>query len=96
MMKMEKIFHKISCRELSGFKPEINSYIKLYHLTGMDLNDTCIFFEDTIENLVQSKRFQWVTVLIGDYNENIKERYKQIDYVFPNVNIALDYFLGIK
>jgi HAD superfamily hydrolase (TIGR01509 family) len=95
-MKMERIFHKISCRELTGFKPDINSYIKLYHLTGINLNETCIFFEDTIENLVQSKRFKWVTVLIGNYDDTIKDRYEQIDYVFRNINLALDYFLGIK
>ena len=91
---MEKIFNKILCRELTGFKPDINSYIKLYHLANVPLNEDCIFFEDTIDNLVQAKRFHWTTVLIGDFPEEVKNRYEEIDYLFPTILHALNYFLS--
>ena len=94
IMKMEKIFNKILCRELTGFKPDINSYIKLYHLANVPLNEDCIFFEDTIDNLVQAKRFHWTTVLIGDFPEDVKNRYEEIDYLFPTIIHALNYFLS--
>lgn len=92
IMRLEKIFNKVLCRELTGFKPDINSYIKLYHLANVPLDEECIFFEDTIDNLVQAKRFNWTTVLIGNFQNNIKERYSEIDYVFPNIIQALNYF----
>tara|TARA_Y200000002_G_C22396515_1_gene543766 strand:- start:92 stop:547 length:456 start_codon:yes stop_codon:yes gene_type:complete len=92
IMRLEKIFNKVLCRELTGFKPDINSYIKLYHLANVPLNEKCIFFEDTIDNLVQAKRFNWTTVLIGNFQNNIRERYSEIDYVFPNIIQALNYF----
>ena len=34
IMKLEGIFHKVLCRELTGFKPDINSYINPYELPG--------------------------------------------------------------
>tara|TARA_B110000261_G_C13034452_1_gene337659 strand:+ start:105 stop:569 length:465 start_codon:yes stop_codon:yes gene_type:complete len=93
IMKLERIFHKVLCRELTGFKPDVNSYIKLYHYANVGVNEKCIFFEDTIDNLVEAKRFNWTTVLIGNFHNNIKEKYKEIDYVFENINLALDFFL---
>jgi FMN phosphatase YigB (HAD superfamily) len=96
IMKLEGIFHKVLCREITGFKPDINAYIKLYHQANINIKEPCIFFEDTIDNLVQSKRFNWTTVLIGDFNEDIKKRYPQIDYIFENINSALDFFLTPK
>ena len=93
IMNLEGIFHKVLCRELTGFKPEVNSYIKLYHYANIGIDEPCIFFEDTVENLVEAKRFKWKTVLIGDFNKDILDRYPQIDFLFPNINTALDFFL---
>ena len=93
IMKLERLFNKVLCRELTGFKPDFNSYIKLYHLANIGINEQCIFFEDTIDNLIEAKRFNWITVLIGDYDNNIKKRYPQIDFIFTNIHFALDYFL---
>ena len=53
IMKLEGLFNKVLCRELTGFKPNVNSYIKLYHYANINIDDTCYFFEDTIENLVE-------------------------------------------
>ena len=96
LMKLEGIFHKVLCREITGFKPDITSYIKLYHQANISIKEPCIFFEDTIENLIQSKRFNWTTVLIGNYKEDIKQRHPQIDYIFADINLALDFFLDVK
>ena len=60
--------------------------------SNINIDDTCYFFEDTIENLVEAKRFNWITILIGNYTEDIKIRYPQIDFIFPNIQVALDYF----
>ena len=92
IMKLEGLFNKVLCRELTGFKPNVNSYIKLYHYANINIDDTCYFFEDTIENLVEAKRFNWITILIGNYTEDIKIMYPQIDFIFPNIQVALDYF----
>ena len=91
IMKLQGLFNKVLCRELTGFKPNVNSYIKLYHYANINIDDKCYFFEDTIENLVEAKRFNWITILIGNYTEDIKIRYPQIDLIFPNIQVALDY-----
>ena len=51
-MKLENVFHKISCRELTGFKPNINSYMRLFKIANLNFNEKTYFFEDTIENLL--------------------------------------------
>ena len=92
-MKMEKIFHKICCREVTGFKPYLNSYVKLYHEAKIGLNDKCYFFEDTPVNLVQAKKFNWITILISRDNPKfLKIKYPEIDYIFPDIIEAINYF----
>ena len=94
-MKLERVFHKVSCRELHGMKPHFYSYVSLYKIANMNKKDRCIFFDDLIENLVGAKNFGWITVLI---NPNTKEKdylqNKNIDFYFPNINEALDFFLS--
>ena len=52
------------------------------------------FFDDLIVNLETAKNFGWITILINptlskkDYINN-----DNIDFYFPNINQALDYFL---
>lgn len=93
-MKLEKIFHKVSCRELHGLKPHYFSYISLYRIANIQKEDKCFFFDDLIENLVAAKNFGWFTILINP-NLNKKDyiNNKNIDFYFPNINEALDYFL---
>ena len=96
IMKLEKVFHKISCRELSGLKPLINSYLNLYKICNIKRSDSNIFFEDTIENLIQAKKFGWTTVLISDNLLELQEAESidEIDFSFPNIISALIYFNG--
>jgi len=93
IMEMNGLFHKICCREITGMKPYLNSYVSLYHQSKIGLNDTCYFFEDTPINLVQAKKFNWVTILISDESSlNIKKKYPEIDYIFPDIIDAINYF----
>lgn len=96
ILKLEKVFHKISCRELSGLKPSIDSFLHLYKLCNIKRSDSNIFFEDTIENLIQAKRFGWTTVLISDNLLELQnaESINEIDFSFPNIISALIYFNG--
>ena len=89
LLNLKYVFHKVLCRELTGYKPSINSYIKAYHLTGMKQDEKTFFFEDTVVNLEMAKKFNWITVLINP-NSHIHE---DIDFWFPNIYIALNYFL---
>lgn len=98
-MNLEGIFHKVSCRELSGFKPDINSYLRLNKIANLNFQDTNIFFEDTIENLIMAKNIGWITVFISpnfNIRNNVKRNFKKIDYVFSNIIEATDYFLNLQ
>jgi hypothetical protein len=48
-----------------------------------------VFFEDTVENLVTSKSYNWITVLISPRKNLLPE----VDFTFPNCNVALNFFL---
>ena len=75
------------------FKPYLNSYVKLYHEAKIGLNDKCYFFEDTPINLVQAKKFNWITILISRDNPKfLKIKYPEIDYIFPDIIEAINYF----
>ena len=76
---------KIEINRQYFFNLNVNIYV---------LFSKCIFFEDTIDNLVQAKRFHWTTVLIGNFPNDIKNRYEEIDYVFSTVIQALNFFLS--
>lgn len=94
ILKLEKIFHKVSCRELHGLKPHFFSYISLYRIANIQKEDKCFFFDDLIENLVAAKNFGWFTILINPtLNEKDYINNQNIDFYFPNINEALDYFL---
>ena len=86
------VFHKILCRELTGLKPSINSYIKAYHYSGMKQDEKTIFFEDTVINLEMAKKFNWITVLIKKNPSEIEMGNKKVDFHFKNITEALKYF----
>lgn len=95
-MKLEKIFNKISCRELSGFKPDINSYMRLFRIANIKFEEKTFFFEDTIENLLMAKNLGWITVFISpnkNIRNNVKRTFPKIDYVFSNIIEATNHFL---
>jgi FMN phosphatase YigB (HAD superfamily) len=92
LLNLKKVFHKVLCRELTGFKPSVNSYILAYHYTGMNQNEKTIFFEDTVVNLEMSKKFGWITVLIKKNPSDYEKFNKRVDYHFNNITEAFNYF----
>ena len=91
-LNLTRVFHKILCRELTGLKPAVNSYIKAYHFTGMKQDEKTIFFEDTVVNLEMAKKFNWITVLIKRDPSQYELNNKRVDYHFTNITDALKYF----
>ena len=92
LLGLVSVFHKILCRELTGLKPAINSYIKAYHYSGMKQDEKTIFFEDTVINLEMAKKFNWITVLIKKNPSEIEISNKKVDFHFKNITEALKYF----
>ena len=93
LLNLRKTFHKVLCRELTGFKPSINSYIKAYHFSGMKQGEKTFFFEDTVVNLEMAKKFNWTTILIKRNPTQYEKNCKRVDYIFPDINTALLFFL---
>lgn len=84
-------FKNITSRDkIKTLKPEHESYIRFMKLNKITLNDKCIFFDDLPDNLINAKNFNWITVLIN------KKRYvhESIDFWFPNIHIALNFFVS--
>lgn len=96
ILNLRRVFHKVLCRELTGFKPSINSYIKAYHYTGMKQDEKTYFFEDTVVNLEMAKKFNWITVLIKRHPTQYEKKCKRVDYIFPDIDTALKFFLNKK
>ena len=84
-------FEKIIARDtIKDLKPNFSSFKKFIALTNINAKDKCVFFEDSVNNLIQAKNFGWITVLIT--KENIIN--ENIDFQFPNIHVALNYFLS--
>jgi len=91
-MGIINVFNSIIHRDINGYlKPNINSYLRTRLLFNIKYNDKCIFFEDTLSNLIQAKRFGWITVYINPNAIN----HPLIDYSFTDIHIALNYFINI-
>ena len=74
---------------LNALKPGIESFDRLIQTVGITPRDKVVFFEDTIENLITSKGYNWITVLISPRKNLLPE----VDFFFPNCNVALNFFL---
>ena len=84
-------FEKIIARDtINDLKPNFSSFKKFIALANIKSKDKCVFFEDSITNLIQAKNFGWTTVLIT--KENVIN--ENIDFQFPNIHVALNYFLS--
>ena len=92
ILNLKKVFHKVLCRELTGLKPAVNSYILAYHFSGMNQSEKTVFFEDTVINLEMSKKFGWITVLIKENPSDYEKYNKRVDFHFKNITEALNYF----
>ena len=74
-------------------KPHIKSFNFvqkniLFQDYNTDLNNTFIFFEDTLENLRMAKNLGWFTIWINPHY-NRGKLYDFVDYSFPNIYDAL-------
>lgn len=88
-MKLQNLFDCIIHRDLiQDLKPNMNAYYRMIRLCNISPNDNCIFFEDTLINLVSAKKLGWKTVFID--NNIINNRY--VDYSFTNIYKSLAYF----
>ena len=76
---------------MKDLKPNIPAFKKMMLLSDIKLEDRCIFFDDSLINLIQAKKFGWITVYI---NPRIIS-HQSIDYSFSNIHIALDYFIKL-
>ena len=84
-------FDKLIARDtINDLKPNFSSYRQFIEMTNIKSRDKCVFFEDNVDNLIQAKNFGWITVLIT--KENVIN--ENIDLQFPNIYVALNYFLS--
>lgn len=74
---------------LNAMKPGLESFDRIIEKVGIKPRDKVVFFEDTVENLVTSKGYNWITVLISPRKNLLPE----VDFTFPNCNVALNFFL---
>jgi putative hydrolase of the HAD superfamily len=90
-MNISNNFDKLIARDtINDLKPKFSSYRQFIKMTNIKSRDKCIFFEDNVDNLIQAKNFGWITVLIT--KENVIN--ESIDFQFPNIYVALNYFLS--
>lgn len=80
--------------QMKALKPQKKAFeyfmgkIKQYHR-----NETIVFFEDTIINLIESKKnYGWKTILIRPMQMNNKGKIKHIDYIFNDIHTAVESF----
>lgn len=75
---------------LNAMKPNMSAYEKLMTVSGIKSYDKVVFFEDSVENLITAKNYNWITILICQKRCLLAE----VDFCFSNVNIALNFFLS--
>ena len=91
IMGIKDNFHKIIGRDnIGSMKPSLKSFQKFKQINKISETDKCVFFEDNIDNLVTAKSLGWITVYIGSK----KPLSNDIDFWFPNINLALNFFVN--
>ena len=90
-LSLRNNFMDITARDtINDLKPRLSAFRSFININNIKKNDMCVFFDDQPDNLIESKKLGWITVLISSetiLNENI-------DLQFPNIHIALNYFLS--
>ena len=90
-IELYDIFSNIVSRDMINcLKPANSSYEKFIKLNNIKNKDKCVFFDDQPINLIESKKYGWITVLIS--KEKVFE--ERIDFQFSNIHLALNYFLS--
>ena len=88
-MNMNHLFDFVIHRNLiSAMKPDFVAYYRMMNICNINKDDSCLFFEDSIVNLISAKKLGWKTVFISSYVINNNS----IDYNFSNVYKSLAYF----
>ncbi len=101
-------FDLILDRDIVGvLKPHPLAFLKLIKWCSISKNDTCFFFEDTLNNLIVGNTLGWQSVLINpkDFNNQNKviefiitengvktKKRTTINYTFKNIKLALKHF----
>ena len=89
LLKIDDCFDNMTARDtIMDLKPNYDAYHKFNKLNNIYSKDKCVFFEDSIDNLIIAKEFGWITVLIGPK----KYIHESIDFYFPTIHIALNFF----
>ena len=89
-MKLKSQFCKIASSDdySDNIKPSIKAFQKVIEKFKITESDTVYFFEDSLENLNVAKKLHWKTILITNNNK----KYKNVDYIFPNIETAIFHF----
>ena len=88
-MGIENCFHNIVGRDdILQMKPNTLAFHRFNNINNISSQDKCVFFEDNVDNLVEAKNLGWITVLISP----TQYVHPYIDFCFPNIHIALNYF----
>jgi putative hydrolase of the HAD superfamily len=90
-MELSNCFQNVIARDsIQDLKPNPSAFQKFEIFNKIDREDKCVFFEDSVDNLVVAKDRGWITVLICP-NQN-QHQHENIDFYFPNIYVALNYF----
>ena len=98
-LKIKKYFSVIICYDtFKIYKPNPLVYNKLVTNCGFNSElDTIFFFDDLPINLLSAYQYNWNTILINkNYeNQNQTKKFKEvyINYIFKNINLALEYLI---
>ena len=78
---------------MNGFKPDMTAFRKFMNISKVDQEDPCVFFEDTVQNLMVGKRLGWTTVLVHpSIRQTQRRQYPFVDYTFRDIQSALETF----
>ena len=82
---------KIVARDtMNDLKPQHSAYKKFIEYQNIKPDDHVFFFEDSIINLTESKKYNWITFYIGDFNV---KKFTKINKSFANIEEALEYII---
>lgn len=86
-MGLVSSFDLILDRDILGvLKPHPLAYMKLTKWCSINKNDTCYFFEDTINNLIMGNTIGWQSILINPNITNTQNRLIEFTMIDKNNN----------
>jgi len=91
---VDDYFEKIYSRDnIPIMKPSYKSAFDIENDISKNYNykNTFYFFDDLLENLEMGKNRNWITIWIHPLYQ-YKDKYNYIDYSFPDIYSALNYF----